>query len=212
VTSIPPPEPPPFRHLGSGNTSRPLRSPVALGLIALLVLVALPIYLFRHPKPIAPVAPDAAVRREPVDAGAPVDAAALATADAAPSKRVTLADPKVIRCIPRAGGRVPMERCDRLRSLEDTLVRAIRDNVACAPVSAAPFTVSYVLSVDFDRKKVHVWAGRSGSLKKRNAGDLVRCVDHAIGQPDLVTITHQYVRYEINVIASYPGVVASPAP
>jgi hypothetical protein len=183
---------------------------VALALFALLVLVALPIYLFRRPKPAPPGPAEPVVHRAVFDAGAPTDGGGPSLADAAVSKRLALGEPKVIRCIPRAGGRVPSERCDRVIALEDVLLRAIRDNTACAPVATAPFTVSYVLSVDFERKKLHLWAGRSGSLKKRNAGDLIRCVEHAVGQPDLVVLPHQFARYEINVIASYPGVVPPP--
>jgi len=179
-----------------------------LALFALLVLVALPIYLFRRPKPIGPAPFDAGARTPPFDAGALVDAGPANVADAAAPRRLALSEPKVIRCVARSGGRVTLDRCDHVGALEDALLRAIRENTACAPVAALPFTVSYVLSVDFERNKLHVWAGRSGTLKKRNAGDLIRCVEHAIGQPDLVALPHQHARYEINVIASYPGAAA----
>jgi hypothetical protein len=97
------------------------------------------------------------------------------------------------------------ERCDHLVSLEDALARAIRDNVACAPPALAPYTVSFVLTADFERKKLHLWAGRSGTLKKRSSMDLIRCVEHALAPPELATLAHQYARYDINVMVSYPG-------
>jgi len=174
-------------------------------LIALLVLVALPLYLWRRPKPIPPPEVDAGPRAELADAASPDAAGASATADAGASKRVVLSDPKTIRCVPKGGGRVTVERCDHLTSLEDTLTRSIRENAACAPPMSRQFTVSFVLTVDFDRKKLHLWAGRSGSLKKRNAGDLIRCVEHAITPPDFSIVAHQYAKYEINVIAAYPA-------
>ncbi|HKQ69269.1 MAG TPA: hypothetical protein VJT73_08020 [Polyangiaceae bacterium] len=183
-----------------------MRSPMILGLVSLLVLIALPLYLLRKPKPITPLDLDAGARGDVADAGA-VDAApsAAVASDAGSSKRMTLGDPKTIRCTPKGGGRITTDRCDHLASLEDLLARAIRDNIACAPPAAAPYTVSFVLSVDFDRKKFHVWAGRSGSLKKRNAGDLIRCVEHGLAQPDWGTIAHQFSKYDINVMAAYPA-------
>ena len=175
-------------------------------LIAVVVVVALPIYLYRRPKPITPIDGDAGVRADFSDGGTEAGAGAAATtSDAGASKRMTLGDPKVIKCMPKGGGRVTSERCDHLAVLEDALARSIRDNMACAPPSAVPYTVSFVLTADFERRKLHLWAGHSGTLKKRNAGDLIRCVEHAITQPDWNTVAHQYARYEINVMASYPA-------
>jgi len=175
-------------------------------LIALLVLVALPIYLWRRPKPVPPPEIDAGSRSEIGDAAGPDAAGPIAAPiDAGVSKRVMLAEPKINRCVPKGGGRVTSERCDHLTSLEDALARSIRENVACAPPMPSAYTVSFVLTVDFDRKKLHLWAGRSGSLKKRNAVDLIRCVEHAITPPDFSILAHQYAKYEINVIAAYPA-------
>jgi hypothetical protein len=175
-------------------------------LIAVVVVVALPIYLYRRPKPITPLDGDAGLHADVSDAGADAGASQMAAqSDAGAPKRMTLGEPKVIKCVPKGGGRVTSERCDHMPVLEDALARSIRDNVACAPASAAPYTVSFVLTTDFNRKKLHLWAGQSGSLKKRNAGDLIRCVEHAIAQPDWNTVAHQYAKYEINVLASYPA-------
>ncbi|HMJ56704.1 MAG TPA: hypothetical protein VK540_31765 [Polyangiaceae bacterium] len=206
MPTLPPGNPAPLRHLGTSSGPRPLRSPAILGLIALLVLVALPVYLLRRPKPSkpAPVEPlsrpeTSAVVISP-EAGPPP-----AATEPTPSKRIALADPKTARCIPKGGGRTTSERCDRLPPFEDALARAIRDNVACAPPAVSPYTVSFVLTLDFDRKSMHLWAGRSGSMKKRSAGDLIRCVEHAIVPPDWETVAHQYQKYDVNLIAAYPG-------
>jgi hypothetical protein len=183
-----------------------MRTPMIVMLIAVVVVVALPIYLYRRPKPITPLEADAGLRADVSDAGTDAGVTQVAAqTDAGAPKRMTLGDPKVIKCVPKGGGRVTNERCDHMPVLEDALARSIRDNVACAPPSAVPYTVSFVLTADFDRKKLHVWAGRSGSLKKRNASDLIRCVEHAIAQPDWNTVAHQYAKYEINVLASYPA-------
>src|SRR5262245_62562159 len=174
------------------------------GLVALLVLVARPLYRLRRPKPVGPAAPDAGLRADLADAGRTETGALAEAPDAGASKRVVLGEPRAVRCTPKGGGRVMAERCDHLVAIEDALARSIRENVACAPPSATPFTVSFVLTVDFDRKKLHLWAGRSGTLKKRSSGDLIRCVEHGITPPDFAAFAHQYAKYDINVMASYP--------
>ena len=183
-----------------------------LTLLALLVLVAVPLYLWRRPKPIPACDADAG-RAESPEAGAP-EAAAPTVLDAGggAGRKATLSEPKTIRCIPATGGRVTQERCDRLAAFEDALARAIRENVACAPQTPPAFSVSFVLSVDFTRKKSHVWAGRSGTLKRRGAADLIRCVERALPQPEWDKSTHQYAKYEINVMASYQASSTLPIP
>jgi hypothetical protein len=213
VPTLPPQSPGPLRHLGTSNGPRPLRSPAVLGLLALLVLVALPVYLLRRPKPTKPVVSEPAPRAEASSAVVLPEAgpASVIPEPAGPSKRIQLSDPKTARCVPKGGGRSSSERCDRVPPFEDALARAIRDNVACAPPAMAAFTVSFVLSLDFDRKSLHLWAGRSGTMKKRGAGDLIRCVEHAIVPPDWETVAHQFQKYDVNVIAAYPG-SAPPSP
>jgi hypothetical protein len=206
VPTLPPTSPAPLRHLGTSGGPRPLRSPAVLGLLALLVLVALPVYLLRRPKSAKSAAVEPAPRAEASAAlPAPEPAPPPVLPESASNKRIALADPKTARCFPRGGGRVTTERCDRVAPFEDALARAIRDNAACAPPAAAPYTVSFVLTVDFDKKSTHLWAGRSGSLKKRGAGDLIRCIEHAMVPPDWETVAHQYQKYDVNVIAAYPG-------
>ena len=181
-------------------------------LLALLVLVAVPLYLWRRPKPIENEGADAS-RVQIWDAGV-ADASTPSQQDAGTGSaaKVSLSEPKTIRCIPATGGRVSQERCDRLTPIENALVRSIRENVACAPQNPPAFTVSFVLWVDFTRKKTHLWAGRSGTLKKRAAADLIRCVEHAMPEPDWDRISHQYAKYDINVMVSYQGAAAPVVP
>jgi hypothetical protein len=198
------PSPHSYRHLGTGG--RPVRSQMILTLLALLILVAVPLYLWRRPKPIGPDMADAGLA-ELVEAGS-ADAAmplSLPEAGSASGNRASVSEPKTIRCIPATGGRISKEHCDRLTAIENALVRSIRENVACAPQNPPAFTVSFVLWVDFARKKTHLWAGRSGTLKRRAAADLIRCVERAIPEPDWNGISHQYAKYDINVMTSYQG-------
>jgi hypothetical protein len=179
-------------------------------LVALVLLAGLPIYLWRRPK--AMFAPNAdagvSIEVEP-DAGLVDDAgttAALADAGGGGGgKKVTLADARIARCFHQGGGRVSSERCDPLAPVCDVLARAIRENAACAPPASAPFTVSFVWTVDFERRTTHLWAGRSGSLRRRSSADLIRCVERGLGSPDWSTTTHQYGKYDVNIMASYPA-------
>jgi hypothetical protein len=177
-----------------------------LTLLALLILVAVPLYLWRRPKPIGPDTADAGFT-DLVEAGS-ADAAmppSLPEAGSASGNRASVSEPKTVRCIPATGGRISKEHCDRLTVIENALVRSIRENVACAPQTPPTFSVSFVLWVDFARKKTHLWTGRSGTLKKPAAADLIRCVERTIPQPDWDKITHQYAKYDINVMVNYQG-------
>jgi hypothetical protein len=205
VPSQPPNDPGAFRHLG--RTERSGSGLAIAGLVALLILVAVPLYLWRRPKPALPVE----TARAEIDAGAPDAAAALLPM--APQKaepKLTLTDAKVIQCGARSG-RWTKDRCDELPAIGDALARAIRENVACAPISVTPNTVSFVLKLDFDRKKTHLWAGRSGTLRRRAAADLIKCVEHAMPKIDWPATAHQFMRYELNVVASYPAAPSAPA-
>jgi hypothetical protein len=191
---------------------------VILALLILVVLVALPLYLWRRPRPVN--APEALggsrASSEPArdvaveeDAGSAVS---VFDAGAGAGHRIVLSEAKITRCFRQGGGRVSAERCDSLGPFQDALSRAIRESVSCAPPSASQFTVSFVLTVDFQRKSTHLWSGRSGSLRRRAAADLVRCVERTIGLPDWNGASHQYGRYDINVIAAYPGLSATLPP
>jgi hypothetical protein len=178
-----------------------------LALVALLVLVAVPLYLWRHPRPLPP---QAAQLVAPLDAG-PADAATAAAPDAGNGSKLALSQGKMVRCSAKRGTRPLKEHCDDLPFFEDALARSIRENLACAPPTASAFTVSFVLTVDFDRKKMHLWAGQSGTLKRRAASDLIHCVEHALPAPDWATTPHQFSKYDVNVLASYPGAGGIPA-
>ena len=204
MPTLPPSHPAPVRHLGTQNP-KPLRSPAVLGLLSVLVLIALPVYVLRRPRPIKPAAMEMLTRPEPVDAGPGPDAVLVQAAEVVPSKRVTLSDPKTARCFTKGGGRATTERCDRIPTFEDALARSIRENVACAPPSNGPYTVSFVLTLDFGRKSMHLWSGASGTLRKRLSTDLVHCVEHAIVPPEWEAVPHQFQKYDVNLIASYPG-------
>src|ERR1044072_1393714 len=67
-SSSPPSQPSPYRYLGRGGGERPVRLQIIIALVAGLILVAVPLYLWRRPRPESIPSADAAM----VDAGAPV--------------------------------------------------------------------------------------------------------------------------------------------
>jgi hypothetical protein len=199
LPSSPPSQPSPYRYLGGGGGERPVRLQIIIALVAGLILVAVPLYLWRRPRPESIPSADAAVG---IDAGAP-DAAVAAVFDAGPPP-VALSPFTTIRCQNPGPGKTAPERCDHVTFFEDGLARAIRENAACAPQTRTGGTVSFVLETDFRRKKSNLYVGKSSTLKREKTKELLRCVKRAMPTPDWGTLPHQYVKYKINVTATYP--------
>jgi len=169
--------------------------------VAALILFAVPLYLWRRPRPESIPTADAAV----VDAGATDAASPIVAFDAGPAGGINLSPFVTLRCINPGPGKTPPERCDHVTFFEDALARAIRESASCAPSPKTSYTVSYVMETDFRRKTLTLFAGKSSSLKRDKTKSLVRCVKRAMPTPDWATIPHQYVRYKVNVIATYPA-------
>jgi hypothetical protein len=178
-----------------------VRLQIIIALVAGLILVAVPLYLWRRPRPESIPSADAAV----VDAGAAETGAGnmIVSFDAGPAGGITVGAPTTIRCENPGPGKTPPERCDHVTFFEDSLAKTLRDNVACAPASKASFTVSFVMETDFRQKKLNLFAGKSSSLKRAKAQQLLRCIKKAMPTPDWATISHQYARYKVNVLATY---------
>lgn len=211
--SIPPSEPAHFRHLGQGG-DRSMRVQMIVALVAGLVMIAVPLYLLRRPHADAATDPKAAAAASgsagELSALAPNTAPPPPTAPKTPG--LTLADAKVVKCTKPGEGKTPPEQCDRQPYFEEALVKAIRDNVSCMPANSPGGTVSYVLDIDHRKKKVHAFAGKSGTLKKKTAKEVVTCVNRSLPTPDWAQVPHQHVRYQINVLATYPPGSAGTAP
>src|SRR5688572_21704555 len=116
--SSPPSQPSPYRYLGRGGGERPVRLQIIIALVAGLIVVAVPLYLWRRPRPESIPSADAAVAAAPLPAP---DAGALAAADAGRSPRVTLAPFTTLKCESPGPGKTPPERCDHVTFFEDAL-------------------------------------------------------------------------------------------
>jgi hypothetical protein len=199
-TSSPPSQPSPYRYLGRGGGERPVKLQIIIALVAGLIIFAVPLYLWRRPKPDPIPTADAAV----VDGGTPVGASTVVAFDAGPAGNVGISPFTTIKCEKPGPGKVQPERCDHVTTFEDALARAIRERPDCAPASKTAYTVSYVIESDFRRKKLTLFTGKSTSIKPQKAKELLRCVKAAMPAPDWSSISHQYVRYKVNVVATYP--------
>src|SRR3954466_13398862 len=93
-TSSPPSQPSPYRYLGRGGGERPVRLQMIIALVAGLILVAVPLYLWRRPRPESIPNADAAV----VDAGAPLEAGSPIVALDAGAPGIALAPFTSIKC------------------------------------------------------------------------------------------------------------------
>src|SRR6202012_682965 len=152
---------------------------LVIALVAGLILVAVPLYLWRRPRPESIPSADAALAR----AGAPAPATTVVAFDAGVTG-ISLSPFSTIRCENPGPGKTPPERCDHVTTFEDALSRAVRESASCAPASKSQYTVSFVMESDFRRKKVQLFAGKSSSIKREKARELLRCVKRAMPNPD----------------------------
>ena len=192
--------------VGSGGRDRPLRAQIVVALVAVCVLIAVPLYLLRRPggKSGAIASASAAL-----DAGKAPQAlsdagTAITPIDAGkPPERLHVAAVQHVRCGASAGGGHEGNVCDSVPFFEDALSKAVRDNPDCAPKSSEQGTLNYVLTVDFQRKALHLFPGASGGWRGKQARRAIACVKRAFAAPDWTTIQHQYRFYTIAVLATY---------
>ena len=187
-----------------------MRVQIIMALVAALVLVAVPLYLWRRPQAETISSADAAVaasaRAAPVAPGASGAPALVppGMAVAATAPRIEIAPIKTLKCQDAGPGRTPPERCDGIRAFEDALTRAIRDSQSCAPEAKSSFVMSYVLETNFSKKHQSLFLGKSTSLARSKRKDLLKCVERAMQAADWDRVPHQHQKYTINAVVTYP--------
>jgi hypothetical protein len=198
---------PRIRRLGvgsSGGGDRPLRAQVIVALVCVAMLIAVPLYLVRRPS----------LRATPTQAMGSASSSAApqaiplppaAAASAVPAARLTLGAVQKVRC-----GSTPSASqnegslCDTLGPFEEALKKAVLTSEDCAPKAKTKGTINYVLTVDFVKKKTHVFPGASGEWHGKVARRATTCVANAVKIADW-NIPHQYRHYAIAVMATYAG-------
>ena len=186
-----------------------------VALVGILVLLAVPLYLWRRPAGVEHVDLDAGAglaKQLPsvIEAGAQV----IADRDAALSReRVKLGTAQRVTC-----GASPKDRvqegslCDSLPAYEQALAKAIKDTIDCAPRAKEEGTINFVLNVSFTNKTLNVFAGASGKWKGRQARQAADCVEKALAAPPWEGVQHQYRFYTIAILATYPPPEPIPGP
>lgn len=203
-----PPSHPSYRQLGTASADRAVRVQMLISLVAGLVMVAVPLYLWRRPRAEAATLDEA---RKPAPA-ASASAQTLTALDnptpvaSAPTARVSgllVSEPKMIRC---SSGRskVSPEQCDRQTVFEESLLRTLQENTACAPEKGVSGSINFVLDIDHKTKKLHAWAGKSGSMKRAQRKKIVSCISKALPSVDWAQVPHQHQKYQLSVLATYP--------
>ena len=196
--SVPPSEPRPSRASFSAldaQIDRPARLQMIVALILGLVLVAIPLYLWRRPR-----AESIAVT--PQEAGAAVEQPPA-------EEKLVIADPHVLSCHDPGPKRTPPNECDHPADFEKAMAKAIEENASCVPRDQGGGTIVYVAEVGFKTKKSLSIAtpkeGRTFKNTKVIAGCLM-AVKSKLNAFSLDT-EHTHQRYRISITATYPGSV-----
>ncbi len=200
---------PGLRRLGLGDSRRrPIKAQLVVAIVALIVMVAVPIYLLRGPSP-APAPSASGSAAAPIASLAAVIASALPVVQEANVQalddRITTAAPVRVRCGASLKRGLEGQACDQLPTLEQAFVAAIRSGEACAPKASlkAEGTINYVLSVDFNGRSARVFAGVSGGWRGAQARQAAQCVQKRLSLPDWGALTHQHRYYQIAVLTTY---------
>ncbi len=202
------PSDPNLRRLGVGSgvgRERPVRAQLVVALVVAVMLTAVPLYLWRRPSLSPPTAPSASASAA-LSAQAPVASSLPPPSDAGSLEPapVSLGGLRKVRC--GQSSRVSTEEaCDELPTFEKNLLDAVRGTVDCAPKTKKGGSINYVLEVDFGKKSLHVFPGKSGELRGPLARRAAKCVLAALPKPDWETIPHRHRYYAMAVLATYPG-------
>ncbi|HEY3254125.1 MAG TPA: hypothetical protein VGJ91_09265, partial [Polyangiaceae bacterium] len=186
--------------VGSGTRDRPLRAQIVVALVAVCILIAVPLYLLRRPGGKSAAVASASVS---LDAGkAPAAPGSAGTTlspldGGKPPERLRVAAVQHVRCGASASGGHEGNVCDSVPFFEEALSKAVRENPDCAPKANEQGTVNYVLTVDFQRKALHLFPGASGQWRGKQARRAVNCVKRAFASPDWGSTQHQYRFYTI---------------
>ncbi len=171
-----------------------------------LVLVAIPLYLWRRPRSLPEqAAEDAGLTADAsVDAGAPSELPVVKPVD--PNAPV-LGAAHPVDC--RDGTKKTAgAECDRLPPIEKALAFAIDSAGACVPASVGGGTIEYVADVNFSRKKqpiALITPKDTRSIKSAKAvAACAAAVKRAFATPPL-DFPHAHARYKIGILVTYPA-------
>ena len=209
------PSEPNLRRLGIGGArsggERPVRAQLVVASVVGLILLAVPLYLWRRPSGTEHSLGASGASASAQVGAAPVGSDSVDRRDEQPA--VKLDAVQRVRCSASlsAKGQEGV-LCDSLTFFEKALAESIRKNTGCAPKTGETGTLNYVMQIDFRRKWVNVFPGASGQWKGPQARRAAKCVERSLPRPEWQKITHQYSYYMIAIMASYPPPAPIPGP
>lgn len=186
-----------------------MRAQLIVALVVGLIVVAVPLYLWRRPKSLANAAgTDASASASAGASSAPPDPTQKLV-DAAldggvQANGVTLGKVWIDSCQRPGPGKTPPEQCDRQPFFEEALIKAILENTACAPRMPKGGSISFAMKIDHQKKRVNVFAGKSGTVGRKRANEMLKCIQRSLPTPDWDAVAHQHSRYVVAVLATYP--------
>lgn len=186
------------------SADRPARLQMIVALVLGLVLVAIPLYLWRRPRAESIAATGSA------DSGIDPNAvAAEATTSPSDEGKPILGEPKSILCQDPGPKKTPPEQCDHLADVEKAFAKAIEDTASCVPRESSGGSIQFVADISFKRKAVNVATPRDGRTLK-NTKVVSACqsaVKSKLQALSLDSIQHGHARYKIAITAAYQGTV-----
>jgi len=205
------PSEPSLRRLGVSGSSggdRPVKAQLIVALVALIILLAVPLYLWRRPS-FHSGASDAGISAPVSASSVPALVASIAPAVPLQPTRVRTNPIQRVRCGSSRTRTSLGVTCDALPAIEHAFVEAVQQSLDCAPKAAKEGTINHVLEVDFGRKTLHVFPGKSGDWHGPSARRTTKCVEHVLGKPDFSAIPHAHAYYALAVMATYPSAGAA---
>lgn len=201
---------------GAAEADRAPRIQLVAALLLLLVLVVVPLYLWRRPRVVHPendregTSPPASLASVPVlagqgDAGAPFGA----NAEVSRSREgLSLSETRVLECHDPGPKRTAAADCDRLPVFERAFAEAILANAACA-AGGGGGDVVWVADASYQRKRspIQLSVGREGRTIK-NPKVVSMCLTAVRKslmnvQPEPLDATHAHTRYKLEITATY---------
>jgi hypothetical protein len=207
-SSRPPAEPKPARipvdATGAIATlERPARWQTVVMVGLGIVLVGVPLYLWRRPRSAAP----AVGREDALDAAAAVAAPDLPAPQDAALPAVALGDARVLECHDPGTKHTPPEQCDHIAAFEKSFAQVILDAHDCMPPNSGG-TITYVADLAFThRRSLTIAAPRDGRSVK-NPKAVLACVAevrHGVSALVIDGYTHAHARYKVAMTATYPS-------
>jgi hypothetical protein len=210
------------------GADRPARLQMIAALVLGLVLVAIPLYLWRRPRSEAvTVASDAtgtpALSASAVSAGGGgaggggVNGSSAGLGGATNANLVLLSETRVLECHDPGRTKTAATDCDHLSAIEKSFAQSIQSSASCLPTAAGGGTLVYVLDVSFQRRRnpIALTVPKDGRALRNFSGGssgassaAAACgsaVKHALSGVTLDGVAHAHARYKIAITATYNG-------